>query len=285
MRSRGMNRRRFLALVGGAGGSWLAAACGRDDASADGEFLGTAGSGLAQGDAQALSGEAAGLMASDADGWVEEAVVEVVAVEPGLVDMTNWQGEFLTLRPDPAGMAVRSESTGRDHAVAVPDGFAARCMGAHGDLLVVCGHRVVHTGYMTFEAGTPYETLLDQAGPHAELLAAQPNRPNVRPYRHEFIERFPSLVVTDNLLDWELFDLSLHVGTGGSFGAVIERGGVLAADHYAFAEVPDSVFEASLISLGDAAAGQVSVVSGSVPVDHGSLWGAGDTGTSGLGDR
>ncbi len=166
--------------------------------------------------------------------------------------------------------------------MAVPDGFAGRCMGAHGDLLAVGGHRVARTGYMTFEAGTPYETLLGQAGPHTELLSAQPNRPDARSYRHEFIERFPALIVTDNLLDWELFDLSLNIGTGGSFGAVIERGGVLAADHYAFAEVPDSVFEASLISLGGAATGQVSVVSGAVPVDHGSLWGAGDTGTSGL---
>ena len=179
-------------------------------------------------------------------------------------------------------MVVRSESTGRDHAVAVPDGFAGRCMGVHGDVLAICGHRVIHTGYMTFEAGTPYETLLEQAGPYAELLIAQPNRPDVRPYRHEFIERFPALLVTDNLLDWKLFDLSLHVGTGGSFGAVIERGGVLAADHYAFAEVPDSVFEALQISLGDASAGRVSTVADPLPLDHGSLWGAGDTGTSGL---
>ena len=283
MRSSGMNRRRFLVLVGGAGGSWLAAACGRDDIGADGGSLGSSGSSPSQDSAaEAPPSAATGLRPSDADGWVDEAGVAVVAVEPGLVDMTGWQGEFLTLRPDPAGMMVRSESTGRDYAVAVPDGFAGRCMGAHGDLLAVCGHRVVHTGYMTFEAGTPYEELLDQAGPHAGLLVAQPNRPDVRPYRHEFIERFPALIVTDNLLDWELFDLSLHAGTGGSLGAVVERGGVLAADHYAFAEVPDSVFEASLISLGDAVAGRVSAVPGAVPVDHGSLWGAGDTGTSGL---
>ena len=225
---------------------------------------------------------AAGLVDGDLAGWVDDVSLLVVAVEPGLVDMTGWQGEFLTLRPDPAGMVVRSESTGRNHVVAVPDGFAGRCMGAHGDLLAVCGHRVARTGYMTFAGGTPYETLLGQAGPYAGLLAAQPNRPDVRPYRHEFIERFPALIVTENLLDWELFDLSLHVGTGGSLGAVVERGGVLAADHYAFAEVPDSVFEASLISLGDAVAGRVSAVPGAVPVDHGSLWGAGDTGTSGL---
>ena len=196
--------------------------------------------------------------------------------------MTSWEGEFLTLRPDRTGMVVRSETTGQDHAVDVPDGFAGRCMGAHNGLLVVCGHRVVHTGYMTFEAGTPYEALIEQAGPHAALLRTQPDRPDARPYTHEFIERFPALLVTDNLLDWKLFDLSLNVGTGGSFGAVIERGGVLAADHYAFAEVPDSVFEASLINLGHAAEGRVSVVSTAVPVDHGSIWGAGDTGTDGL---
>ena len=227
-------------------------------------------------------GITSGLVANDAGGWIGEADVEVVAVDPGLVDMTAWQGEFLTLRPGPAGMVVRSESTGRDHAVAVPDGFAGRCMGGTGNMLAVCGHRVVRTGHMTFEAGTPYETLLAQAGPYAGLLASQPNRPDVHPHRHEFIESFPALIVTDNLMDWELFELSLHIGTGGSFGAVIERGGVLAADHYVFAEVPDSVFEASLISLGAAISGQVSVVSEAVPVDHGSLWGAGDTGTSGL---
>lgn len=276
-----MNRRRFLVLVGGAAGTLLSAGCGQHEAGPAGGLPGAGASSLAGGIDGGLPGGSSGLLSVDADD-VGEAGVEVVAVEPELVDMTAWHGEFLTLRPGPAGMLVRSESTGRDYPVEVPDGFAARCIGTHGDLLAVCGHRVVYTGYMIFEAGTPYETLLEQAGPHAALLTAQPSRPEVRPYRHEFIERFPALLTTDNLLDWEHFDLALGIGTGGSFGAVIERGGVLAADHYAYAEVSDSVFEASLISLADAVAGKVSASGAPIPLDHGALWGTSDTGTSGL---
>ncbi len=72
------------------------------------------------------------------------------------------------------------------------------------------------------------------------------------------------------------------VGTGGSFGAVLERGGVLAADHYSIAEVPDSIVEVSQISLADAIYGRSTTARNPIPLDHGSLWGASDTGTSGL---
>lgn len=259
MSGRVLSRRRFLAVVGCASGALLVA----DRVGADE----TPGSDGAHGGAPGAGGQAG---------------VVVVAVESGFVDATSWQGELLTLRAGPSGMVVRSELAERDYEVEVLDGFAGRCLGAHGNLLVIGGHRVVRTGTMTFEAGTPYETLLAQAGPEAKLLAAQPGRPVVTPYRHVFIERFPALVATADMRDWKHVDVPLGVGTGGSFGAVLERVGVLAGDLYAIAEVPDSVVEASLISLADAVRGEASAARGSISLDHGSLWGASDTGVSDL---
>ena len=261
-----MNRRHFLALVGGAGGALIVPGCGRDEAA---PRMGP--------DAGALGTDEGGAVAAAAG--TADSDVEIITVEPGLVDMTSWQGEFLSLRSDPAGMVLRSEAAGRDYPVEVPDGFAGRCVGSVGDSLVVCGHRVVRTGSMDFEAGTPYEELLARAGPEAGRLKAQPRRPSARPFQHIFLESFASLLVTDNLSDWRDFDIALGVGTGGSIGAVLERGALLAADHYSVAEVPDSVFEASLISLEHAATGEVVSMRSPVPVNHGSLWGAADTGT------
>lgn len=104
----------------------------------------------------------------------------------------------------------------------------------------------------------------------------------VTPYQHVRVERLPSLLLTRDLREWKHFDLPIFAGTGGSFGAVLERGGLLAADHYGIPEVPDSVFEASLVSLADAVQGKASAVRRSIPLDHGALWGSGDTGSSDL---
>lgn len=289
-------RRRFLVVVGGAGsslmlsgGAAVAQPSDPDDqpgpnepdtseppAGTDPSDAGQPGTGAPDTGAPSEGGPGEG------DPGPGEARTEVVEVASGFVDATSWRDELLTLRQGPQGMLVRSELTGRDHAVGVPDGFAGRCLGAHEDLLVIGGHRVVQTGTTAFEAGTPYETLLAQAGSESQKLLAQPGRPVVRPYRHVFIERFPALLVTSDLQQWEPLDLQLRAGTGGSFGAVLERGGVLAADHYGIAEVPDSVIEVSLISLADAIYGRLSAARNPIPLDHGSLWGASDTGTSDL---
>ena len=294
--SPGWNRRRFLAVVGGAGSSLLLSGraavaqpsdagdqpgpnepgTGEPPAGTDPSDAGQPGTGAPDTGAPNEGGPGGG------DPGPGEARAEVVEVASGFVDATSWQDDLLTLRQGPKGMLVRSELAKRDHAVNLPDGFAGRCLGTHEDLLVIGGHRVVQTGTTTFKAGTPYETLLAQAGSESKILLAQPGRPIVRPYRHVFIERFPALLVTSDLKQWEPLDLQLRTGTGGSFGAVLERGGVLAADHYGIAEVPDSVIEVSLITLADAIYGRLSAARNSIPLDHGSLWGASDTGTSDL---
>lgn len=264
-RPRSLSRRRFLVVVGGSGALLLSGRLGVERSLA----------------AESTNNEVR-TDKTPADGSARSRV-QVVNVESGFVDATSWQGELLTLRPGPSsGMVIRAELTEVDYKVDVPDGFAGRCLGAHGKLLIIGGHRVVHTHTTTFEAGTSYESLLTQAGPEAVRLTTQPERPVVRAYQHEFVERFPALLVTQDLREWKHFDVPIQEGTGGSFGAVLERGGVLAADHYAFAEVPDSVVEASLISFADAVGGRVTTVRDAIPLDHGALWGASDTGSSGL---
>ncbi len=212
----------------------------------------------------------------------ELANLSITHVESGFVDATNWQDELLTLRQGPQGMLVRYEMAARDHLVTVPEGFTGRCLGTHENLLVIGGHRLLQTETATFEAGTSYKTLLEQAGADSKILLDQGEKPSVRPYQHIFIERLPSLIVSEDLQNWETLDLPLRVGTGGSFGAVLERGSVLAADHYSIAEMPDSVIEVSQISLAEAIYGRPTTVRDSIPLDHGTLWGASDTGTSDL---
>ncbi len=206
-----------------------------------------------------------------------------VEVESGFVGATSWRGDMLTLRPAAGGgMVLRAELDGTEHVVDVSEGFAGRCVGTVGDVVAVCGHRVIETGRTTFETGIDYKTLIADAGPLSELLLGQPVFPEVAGYTHVLVERFPSLLASRDLAEWDYFDLPLVDGRGGSFGAVLGRGGVLAADRYAIAEVPDSVFETTLVSLADATEGEVSVARDPIPVDHGSLWGGGDDGTSDL---
>ena len=280
MSRRVLGRRRFLAVVGGAGGALaLSGRVGAERAHTAPEPPG-AGSISAPGTTPA-AGPSLSAHAAQASGQIGEPVA--VSVAAGLVDATSWNDELLTLRPGGStGMLVRSELSRRDYPVTVPDGFAGRCLGSWGGLVVIGGHRVVNTGTFTFEAGEPYDTLLAQAGDHAQALAAQPGRPIVQPYRHVYVERFPAVLVTRDLSDWKHLDVPLSAGTGGSFGAVLERGGVLAGDHYAVAEVPDSVIEASLVTLAGAIRGETSTARGAIPLDHGALWGASDTGASDL---
>ena len=145
-------------------------------------------------------------------------------------------------------MLLRAELSGAEHQVDTPAGFAGRCVGTVGDTVVVCGHRVIETGRMTFEAGTDYRTLIADAGPMSELLLGEPEYPTMSGHTYVLVERFPSLLSSNDLVTWGHFDLPLVDGRGGSFGAVLDRGGVLAADSYAIAEIPDSVYETTLIT-------------------------------------
>ena len=280
MSRRVLSRRRFLAVVGGAGGAL--AFSGRVGAERAHTVPGPTRAGSISGPGTTPWADPA-LSAHAAQTSVQVGEPVAVSVAAGFVDATSWNDELLTLRPGGStGMLVRSELLRRDYPVTVPDGFAGRCLGSWGGLVVIGGHRVVNTGTFTFEAGEPYDTLLAQAGQHAQALAAQPGRPTVKPYRHVYVERFPAVLVTRDLSEWKHLDVPLSAGTGGSFGAVLERGGVLAGDHYAVAEVPDSVVEASLVTLAGAIRGQTSAARGAIPLDHGALWGASDTGASDL---
>lgn len=208
--------------------------------------------------------------------------VLAVEVETGFVGAAGWRGDLLTLRPastTAGGMLLRAELSGVEHHVEVPEGFAGRCVGTVGDTVIVCGHRVIETGRMTFEPGPPYESLIADAGPVSELLIGQPAMPETAGYTHVLVERFASAVTSTDLESWRHFDLPLIDGRGGSFGVVLSRGGMLAADSYAIAEVPDSVYEVTLLSLADAAKGSLTVVRDPIPIDHGSLWGGADDGT------
>ncbi len=254
-----MSRRQFLAIVGGtAAGAGLVGWRVMD-------HLGTGGV-SATGIGDAASG---GPLA--------------VQVDSGFVGATSWRGDLLTLRPAAdGGMVLRAELAGTEHVVDVPEGFAGRCVGTAGDVVAVCGHRVIETGRMTFEAGTDYRTLIADAGPMSELLLGEPEYPTMSGHTYVLVERFPSLLSSNDLVTWGHFDLPLVDGRGGSFGAVLDRGGVLAADSYAIAEIPDSVYETTLINLADAAVGEASVVREPIPIDHGSLWGGADDGASDL---
>ncbi|WP_419853868.1 hypothetical protein [Candidatus Poriferisodalis sp.] len=256
---RPMSRRRFLAIVGGAGGAaGIAGLVGwRAIASADGTSVAV--------------GAGEGVLA--------------VEVESGFVGAAGWRGDLLTLRPADGpngGMLLRAELSGVEHQVETPDGFAGRCVGVVGNTVAVCGHRVIETGRTTFETGTDYQALIVDAGPVSELLMGQPVLPQVSGYTYVLVERFASVVTSPDLETWEHFDLPLIDDRGGSFGAVLSRSAVLAADHYAIAEVPDSVFETALINLAGAARGQVTLAREPIPIHHGSLWGGADDGTSDL---
>ncbi|MCY3950721.1 MAG: hypothetical protein OXF61_16195 [Acidimicrobiaceae bacterium] len=250
-----MSRRRFLAVVGGTGGA-----------------VGIAG----------LVGWRALIAASGAPAKTsaDEGLL-AVEVEAGFVGAAGWNGDLLTLRPAntaAGGMLLRAELSGVEHHVEVPEGFAGRCVGTVGDTAIIGGHRVVETGRMTYEPGTPYETLIADAGPVSELLVGEPVVPHLTGYTYALVESLASVVMSTDLESWQHFDLPLIDGRGGSFGAVLGRGKMLAADSYDIAEVTDSVYEATLISISDAAEGRVAVVREPIPIDHGSLWGSADGG-------
>ena len=241
------------------------------------------------GGAVGIAGLAGWRMIASADGRSVAASADgsvlAVEVDSGFVGAAGWKGDLLTLRPadDPSGgMLLRAELSGIEHHVETPTGFAGRCVGTVGDTVAVCGHRVIETGRMTFEAGTDYRELIADAGPMSELLLAEPVVPHIAGHTYVLVERFASIVSSTDLSAWEHFDLPLADRRGGSFGAVLARSGVLAADTYAIAEVPDSVYEAALIDLADAVKGTAAVVRKPIPIDHGSLWGGADDGISDL---
>ena len=248
-----MSRRRFLVVVGGAGGA-----------------LGVAGLGgwrlLGGGDSSVPT---AGRFAVDPG-------VEIVEVEPGFVDATAWNDELLTLRASNSGTGIvlRSETTGTDHPVDVPDGFAARCVGVIDDTIIIGGHRHIETNEVAFATGADYGVLLRRAGLEADLLLSQPSRPIAASHDYRPVERVATVITASNLVGWAQRDVHLPSGTGGSVAAVLEQSSSLALDRYAYSDYLDSVFEASFLSVISAVPDPKEDLSHrSLPIDHGSIWG------------
>lgn len=259
--TRPMSRRRFLAVVGGASGA-----------------LGLAGlSGW-----RLLSGRDGS--GSAAEGFAVDPGMEIVEVQPGFVDATAWGEELLTLRADNVGKGIvlRSEITGTNHPVDAPDGFAARCVGTIGGELVICGHRVMETGSITFEAGPEYNSLTDYAGSLAQVLHSQPDPPEAVPHTHAYVEFAPSMLVASRLDEWDFYSAQVSGVQGGSIGAIFSDSEMVAVDVYAIAEVPDSIEASALIPISDPRTENHKPAVVKVPVDHGAIWGTGHDGTSEL---
>lgn len=250
MSSGQMSRRKFLAVVGGAGGA-----------------LGVAGLGSWR-----LLGGGTGA-ASPAERFAVDPGVEVVEVAPGFVDAAVWEGDLFTLRAGPVGSGIilRSETTGTDHPVNTPDRFTARCVGVIDDTIIVGGHREVEAGRMSFEEGTSYETLLRLAGAEATALLSQPVRPVAHAHEHTIVNKITSLATSEDIGKWNARDVVLPDNTGGSIAAVLERSGALALDHYRFPSSADSNYEAVLIDAAGALKGLGQLRNWSKSVDHGSI--------------
>ncbi len=251
--TRPMSRRRFLALVGGAGGA-----------------LGAAGLGgwrlLSSGDG---SVSAAGGITVDPD-------VEIVAVEPGFVDATVWNDDLLTLRAaaDGSGIVLRSEADGTERTVDGPDGFTARCVGVIDDTIVIGGHRNVRTGQMAFRADADYEQLLRAAGPQSALLLGQPHRPAAVPHVHVGYERRAVAASTVDLSEWNHNEVKFSDGTNGSIAAILEHSSTAAMDHYSYPEHTDSIYEVVLIGVSSVLSGEPELGGPSQEIDHGAVWGS-----------
>jgi hypothetical protein len=255
MSSGQMSRRKFLAVIGGAGSA-----------------LGIAG--LSGWRLLGNGGESSAPVAGE---FAVDPGVEVVEVAPGFVDATVWNDELLTLRASPAGTGIvlHSETTGTHHPIDVPDGFAARCVGVIDDTVVIGGHRHMEADESAFDVGAGYDSLLRRSGAETGLLLSQPGRPVVVPYRYRPVERVATAITSSDLASWAPRDLYLPTGTAGSVAAVLEHSSHLALDRYAYAEHPDSVFEAYLLA-GDSAKPTADGLHRyrSLPIDHGSIWGA-----------
>ncbi|MCY3859045.1 MAG: hypothetical protein OXG25_09060 [Gammaproteobacteria bacterium] len=253
MSSGQMSRRKFLAVVGGAGGA-----------------LGVAGLGSWR-----LLGGGAG-SASAAGGFAVDPGVEVVEVASGFADAAVWKDELLTLRAGPvgSGIVLRSETTGTDHPVDTPVGFTARCVGVIDDTLIIGGHQDVDTGQMTFQADADYEQLLRAAGSQSALLLAQPHRPIARPHVHTDHERRAVGISTADLEEWKSEEVKFSDGTNGSIAAILEHSSLAALDHYSYPGHTDSIYEVALFRISSMLSGTAEFVAPAQEVDHGAVWGA-----------
>jgi len=251
MSSGQMSRRKFLAVVGGAGGA-----------------LGVAGLGSWR-----LLGGGAG-SASAAGGFAVDPGAEVVEIQTGFVDATVWNDDLLTLRASPAGTGIvlRSETTGSEHPVGVPEGFTARCVGVIDDTIVIGGHQAISTGQITFEEGEDFRSLAAAAGPQAEILLGAPLPSPPVAHTHTFVDLHPSVAVSDELDTWTNTSLFFD-GFGGSCTAVADKNGTLVLDRYADAEVPDSVFEIASVAVPNGLTFDALRIGGAIEVDHGGVWG------------
>lgn len=248
-----MSRRRFLAVVGGAGGA-----------------LGMAGlSGWR------LLGGGDGSV-SAAGGLAVDPGVEIVEVQSGFVDATVSNDELLTLRASNAGTGIvlRSETTGTDHPVDGPDGFTARCVGVIDGTIIIGGHRNVKTGQMAFRADADYEQMLRAAGRQSASLLAQPRRPAAVPHVHVEYERRAVAVSTVDLSEWNHNEVKFSDGTNGSIAAILEHSSAMAMDHYFYPEHTDSIYEVALVGASSMLSGEPEFAVPTQEIDHGAVWGS-----------
>lgn len=256
-----MSRRRFLAVVGGAGGA-----------------LGVAGLG-----GWRLLGGREG-SASTVGGPTVDPRAETVEIQPGFVDATVWNGELLTLRANPigTGIVLHSETTGADHPVDAPDGFTARCVGTLGEELAICGHQVAEAGSITIDAGPRYEDLALHADVLSEVLRAQPDLPEAISHTHVYVEYAPSMLIAPHLDEWTLHKARVSGVEGGSIGAIFSDSQMLALDSYAIAEIPDSIVASVLVPAHGFRDDELLQTAVQFPIDHGTVWGRSHDGTNEL---
>ena len=245
-----ISRRRFLAVIGGAGittvagwGSWRLLTDSRPTPTLDGDLREI------------------------------EPSVEIVEVQPGFTDATVWRGQLFTLRAgsDNGSVTLRSETIGTDHTVHTPHGFTARCLGVIEDSIAVGGHQLVMTETVSFDHGTDYESLLASAGAESQRLRDQPWRATASRHRHQFSERLPMLIASEELISWSQDSFRSEDEFGGAVGAFVGGNSTIAIDRYVFADSPDSLFQ---VEVGDIE--QLLVRNGDVEVitvNHGGIWG------------
>ena len=285
-----MNRRRFLALVGGAGGALVVPGCGRDEAAPrmgpdTGAFRTDEGPGLetaTAGTADSTLNEGSrfagidGCAKDDKDRRADaiDSSLEIVSIADGFTDATVWQDQLVTLRPSQLGASLRFEQEGIERNVVLSDGFEPLCIGTHGSNLVIGGCHEVEDGTLSFQAGRPYRELLEGAGEEAAFLLSHASL-SVEPVGHtDVIRRYrPAIHVSSDLNDWMMLDISGSVYLGGAVGAIAEGAGVAAVNRYMDDTIPDSAVLVEFLDVAGILRGQTTQRYPAMPSIHGALWG------------
>ena len=271
-----IDRRRFIVLVSGAGGTLLLSGCAPENTSLstatknsvgsnEGVFLGESEPAVIRECLEPLSLAGSGVSLEDH---------ELRVVEGGFMDATVWQGQLVTLRRSPRGATLWLEQNQTRRSVPLLNRFEALSVGSYDGALVLGGYRMVEDGPVPLRAGRPYRELIEAAGSESAVLLAEPFPP-VEPESHSHVPlRYrPAVIVSDDLSDWTLVEVTSTRYPGGAAGAIVEREGILAVTGYIDDEVPDSASAVELFDLGDVLRGSSSPQFQSLPSVHGSLWG------------